>query len=46
MNKKELIRIGAIRSEIDAAKIYDFLAILTDGLNVSLFTVYHFIYIG
>jgi hypothetical protein len=36
MNKKETIRIGSVRSEIDAARIYDFLAILTDGLNVSL----------
>ena len=36
MNKKETIRIGSVRSEIDAARIYDFLAILSDGLNVSL----------
>lgn len=36
MNKKEIIRIGSVKSEIDAARIYDFLAILTDGLNVSL----------
>ena len=43
MNKKEIIRIGSLRSEIDAARIYDFLAILTDGLNVSLFLVYHFL---
>ena len=35
MNNKETIRIGAVRSEIDAARIYDFLAILTDGLSVS-----------
>lgn len=35
MNNKETIRIGAVRSEIDAARIYDFLAILTDGLTVS-----------
>ena len=36
MHKKETIRIGSVRSEIDAARIYDFLAILSDGLNVSL----------
>jgi hypothetical protein len=35
MINKEVIRIGAIRSEIDAARIYDFLSILTEGLNVS-----------
>lgn len=35
MIKKETVRIGAIKSEIDAARIYDILAILTEGLNVS-----------
>ena len=35
MINKETIRIGAINSELEAARIYDFLAILTEGLNVS-----------
>lgn len=35
MIKKETVRIGAIKSELEAARIYDFLAILTEGLNVS-----------
>lgn len=46
MNNKETIRIGAVRSEIDAARIYDFLAILTDGLSVSYNLNIYFIYIG
>ena len=36
MINKETIRIGAIKTEIEAARIYDFLAILTEGLNVSI----------
>jgi hypothetical protein len=36
MNNKEAIRIGAVRSEVDAARIYDFLSILTEGLAVSI----------
>lgn len=35
MINKETVRIGAISSELEAARIYDFLAILTEGLNVS-----------
>lgn len=33
MINKETVRIGAVKSEIEAAKIYDFLAILTEGVN-------------
>jgi hypothetical protein len=33
MVNKETVRIGAVQSEVEAAKIYDFLAILTEGLN-------------
>ena len=33
MINKETIRIGAVRTELEAARIYDFLAILTEGLN-------------
>lgn len=36
MINKETVRIGAINTEIEAARIYDFLAILTEGLNVSI----------
>ena len=32
MVNKETVRIGAIETEADAARIYDFLAILTEGL--------------
>lgn len=32
MYNKETLRIGAIETESDAARIYDFLAILTEGL--------------
>ena len=35
MINKETVRIGAIKTELEAARIYDFLAILTEGLNVS-----------
>jgi hypothetical protein len=35
MVNKETVRIGAIKTELDAARIYDVLAILTEGLNVS-----------
>ena len=35
MVSKETVRIGAIETEYDAARIYDFLAILTEGLSVS-----------
>lgn len=33
MIKKETVRIGAIKSELEAARIYDILAILTEGLS-------------
>jgi len=33
MINKETVRIGAVKTELDAAKIYDILAILTDGLD-------------
>ena len=36
MVNKETVRIGAIETEQDAARIYDFLAILTEGLVVSI----------
>ena len=35
MIKKETVRIGAIKTEVEAARIYDVLAILTEGLSVS-----------
>lgn len=35
MINKETVRIGAVKTELDAARIYDFLAILTEGLIVS-----------
>jgi hypothetical protein len=35
MINKSTVRIGAIKTELDAARIYDVLAILTEGLNVS-----------
>ena len=35
MVNKETVRIGAIETEQDAARIYDILAILTEGLTVS-----------
>jgi hypothetical protein len=35
MVNKETVRIGAIDTEQDAARIYDILAILTEGLTVS-----------
>ena len=40
MINKETVRIGAVRSELEAARIYDFLAILTEGLIVSAFFNY------
>ena len=40
MINKETVRIGAVRSELDAARIYDFLAILTEGLIVSIHQIY------
>jgi hypothetical protein len=44
MINKETVRIGAIKTELEAARIYDFLAILTEGLNVSkLFQPYNII---
>lgn len=43
MINKETVRIGAVRSELEAARIYDFLAILTEGLIVSNF-FFNFIY--
>ena len=36
MVNKETVRIGAIETEQDAARIYDILAILTEGLTVSV----------
>ena len=33
MVNKETVRIGAIWTETEAARVYDFLAILTEGLN-------------
>lgn len=33
MINKATVRIGAIKTELEAARIYDFLAILTEGLN-------------
>lgn len=36
MVNKETVRIGAIDTEQDAARIYDILAILTEGLTVSV----------
>ena len=36
MINKETVRIGAVKTELDAARIYDFLAILTEGLIVSI----------
>ena len=35
MINKETVRIGAIKTEEEAARIYDILAILTEGLSVS-----------
>ena len=35
MIKKQTVRVGTVGSEYEAARIYDFLAILTEGLNVS-----------
>jgi len=35
MIKKQTVRVGTVESELEAARIYDFLAILTEGLNVS-----------
>lgn len=40
MINKETVRIGAVRSELEAARIYDFLAILTEGLIVSKLQIY------
>jgi len=33
MIKKQTVRVGTVESELEAARIYDFLAILTEGLN-------------
>ena len=33
MINKQTFRIGAVKTELDAAQIYDKLAILTDGLE-------------
>jgi len=35
MINKQTVRIGTVTTEKDAAIIYDFLAILKEGLNVS-----------
>jgi hypothetical protein len=41
MINKETVRIGAIKTELEAARIYDFLAILTEGLNVSILNTFY-----
>ena len=33
MTRKKIIRIGAIRSELEAAKVFDFISIMTQGLQ-------------
>ena len=35
MINKQTVRIGTVSTEIEAARIYDFLALLTEGINVS-----------
>jgi hypothetical protein len=35
MINKQTVRIGTVANEIEAARIYDFLALLTEGVNVS-----------
>lgn len=37
MINKQTVRIGTISTEKDAARIFDFLAILTEGLSVSFY---------
>lgn len=37
MINKQTVRIGTISTEKDAARIFDFMAILTEGLSVSNF---------
>lgn len=37
MINKQTVRIGTISTEKDAARIFDFLAILTEGLSVSIY---------
>ena len=36
MINKQTVRIGTVATEKDAARIYDFLAILKEGLSVSI----------
>jgi len=35
MINKQTVRIGTVQTEMEAARIYDFLALLTEGINVS-----------
>jgi hypothetical protein len=43
MINKEPLRIGTVKTEEEAARIYDIIAIITEGLSVSYFTYfYHF----
>jgi hypothetical protein len=44
MIKKQTVRVGTVETELEAARIYDFLAILTEGLNVSKNISYSFIF--
>lgn len=46
MIKKETVRIGAIKTEEEAARIYDVLAILTEGLSVSYKSFSHTLLLG
>ena len=39
MIKKTTIRIGTIKDEVDAARIYDVLAIIADGLMVRTYFI-------
>jgi hypothetical protein len=41
MINKATVRIGAIKIELEAARIYDFLAILTEGLNAKTNFAYY-----
>ena len=43
MINKQTVRIGTVQTEIDAARIFDFLAILSEGLSVSTFHIINYI---
>lgn len=43
MINKQTVRIGTVQTENEAARIYDFLALLTEGINVSFF-IFGFIF--